>query len=223
MMLILVTGGSCSGKSAFAEKLLVETGEDTNKYYIATMEAADEESRARVARHRAQRAGKGFITIEQARNVHLAEREFGGEPVCQPEANSAPRDSLQTQKKAALLECMSNLVANEMFGAGEDDAWTEGNNVSSEESGMDPVRCAMNSEETLADKICRDIAALEKALDTLIVVTNNVFEDGVQYEEGTEAYLRVLGRINVWLAERAKRVYEVVVGIPVLCKDIYVV
>lgn len=214
MMLILVTGGSCSGKSSFAEKLLVETGEDTNKYYIATMEAADAESRARVARHRAQRAGKGFVTIEQARDVQLAERKFGVEPACQTEASDTPEGSLQTHRKAALLECMSNLVANEMFGAGENGVWIEKSDVSSEENGADPMECAMRSEEAVVDKVCRDIAALEETLDTLIVVTNNVFEDGVQYDAGTQAYLRVLGWINVWLAERAKQVYEVVVGIP---------
>ena len=182
-MLILVTGGSCSGKSGFAEKLLAETGADTKKYYIATMDAADAESRARVQRHRAQRVGKGFATIEQARNVHLAAEEIQAE-------------SKIPERTAALLECMSNLTANEMFG-------------------VDKVQ----PEQVVIEKVCRDIAQLEKTLDLLIIVTNNVFEDGVQYDESTESYLRALGRMNAWLAERAEQVYEVVVGVPVLWKN----
>ena len=182
-MLILVTGGSCSGKSGFAEKLLAETGADTKKYYIATMDAADEESKARVQRHRTQRAGKGFVTIEQARDVHLAAGEI-----------QAKRKI--SERTAALLECMSNLTANEMFGADK-----------------------VQSEQVVIEKVCRDIAQLEKTLDLLIIVTNNVFEDGVQYDESTESYRRSLGRINAWLAERAEQVYEVVVGVPVLCKN----
>ena len=98
---------------------------------------------------------------------------------------------------AALLECMSNLTANEMFGTGE----------------LLPV-------ETVVEKVCRDIAQLEESLDVLVIVTNNVFEDGVQYEEGTKNYLRALGHINSWLAEQAGQVYEVVAGIPVLWKTV---
>ena len=182
-MLILVTGGNCSGKSGFAEELLERTGADTQKYYIATMEAKDGESLARVQRHRTARAGKGFVTIEQARDVHLAAGEI----------QTVRKIS---ERRAALLECMSNLTANEMFGA---------DNV--------------QSEEIVIEKVCRDIAQLEKTLDLLIVVTNNVFEDGVQYDESTESYLRALGRINARLAERAEQVYEVVVGVPVLWKN----
>ena len=50
-MMILVTGGSGSGKSAFAEDCVVSCGE-TERIYIATMYPFDEESRRRVQRHR---------------------------------------------------------------------------------------------------------------------------------------------------------------------------
>ena len=38
-------------------------------YYIATMQAYDDEDRARIKRHQNSRAGKGFITIEQPRDL----------------------------------------------------------------------------------------------------------------------------------------------------------
>ena len=64
---------------------------------------------------------------------------------------------------------------------------------------------------------CRLLLAAK--LDHLVIVTNNVFEDGISYDAGTMAYLRALGRINAALVKRADRVVEVVVGIPVILKE----
>ena len=50
-MLTLVIGGSASGKSAFAERLAVQSG--LPRFYVATMRVWDAESERRVARHRA--------------------------------------------------------------------------------------------------------------------------------------------------------------------------
>ncbi len=61
------------------------------------MQAFDEESHRRIRRHRHMRAGKGFETIE--RYTELDELLI-------------PKDCV------VLLECMSNLVANEMFQEG---------------------------------------------------------------------------------------------------------
>ena len=66
-MIHLVIGGSGSGKSEFAENLLEDS---QRKYYIATMQVYEEEGRKKVARHRRLRAGKGFQTIEQPRDMH---------------------------------------------------------------------------------------------------------------------------------------------------------
>lgn len=61
-MITLVTGGSGSGKSAFAEDVLTGFG-DGDRIYIATMYPFDEESKKRVERHRRMRAEKKFTTI----------------------------------------------------------------------------------------------------------------------------------------------------------------
>ena len=63
-MLILVSGGAASGKSAFAEELIVRSGLK-ERIYLATMQVWDKESERRVERHRAMRAGKGFATLER--------------------------------------------------------------------------------------------------------------------------------------------------------------
>ena len=62
-MIYLVTGGSGSGKSAYAEEKLCSLGND-NRIYFATMEVSDKEGRKKVERHRKLREGKAFTTIE---------------------------------------------------------------------------------------------------------------------------------------------------------------
>ena len=58
-MIVLVIGGSGSGKSEFAENICMELPAE-EKRYIATMQAFDEESRARIAKHRKARSGDAF-------------------------------------------------------------------------------------------------------------------------------------------------------------------
>ena len=89
-MLHLITGGSGSGKSRYAEGEILKLGPG-RRIYIATMYPSDEESRQRIARHRAMRAEKNFETIECY--TAMAHKEF-------------PKGA------NILLECMSNLVAN---------------------------------------------------------------------------------------------------------------
>ena len=92
----LILGGSGSGKSAYAEDYLLRAAGDKNKYYIATMQIRDAEMQAKVDRHHRLRQGKGFTTIEQPTELEQAVLQM--EPA-----------------GAVLLECMSNLTANEMF------------------------------------------------------------------------------------------------------------
>ncbi len=98
--------------------------------------------------------------------------------------------------RCALLECMSNLVANEMF------------------SGADIV-----SEDVVVGHILQGIKNLSTKVDELVIVSNNVFEDGISYDATTQAYIRALGRINTGVAALADTVTEVVVGIPVPVKE----
>ena len=166
-MLILVSGGSASGKSAIAESLIVQSGL-ASRVYLATMQVRDKESEARVERHRAMRADKGFTTVELP---------FADSPLTLPPAS------------AVLLEDLPNLAANEFFGpAGPGGA--EG----------------------------RILAALDRlicAAELLVVVTGEVYSDGVAYDGETAAYLALLAALSRALARRAGAVYEVVCGIPV--------
>lgn len=91
-MIILVSGGAASGKSALAETLAGKL--PGKKFYLATMHRGDGESLRRIARHRVMRAGKGFETVECPLDAAQAD---------------VPPDSV------CLLECLSNLMANELY------------------------------------------------------------------------------------------------------------
>jgi adenosylcobinamide kinase/adenosylcobinamide-phosphate guanylyltransferase len=90
-MLILVTGGSASGKSAYAESLCLGV---SPRVYLACMQPFGAEGAKRIERHRAMRKDKGFLTVE--RYTDLAKLSL---PPC----------------RCVLLEDVGNLAANEMF------------------------------------------------------------------------------------------------------------
>lgn len=164
-MFTLVIGGAASGKSEYAERLILRSPARP-RLYIAAMQPLDAESRARVARHRALRAGKQFLTVERYTDLAGAVLPAGG---------------------AVLLECLSNLTANELYdpaGAGED-------TVGAVLRGVEAVRAQ-----------CRD----------LVAVSSEVFCGGSAYAGDTARYLRVLAEINRRLAARADNVAEVVCG-----------
>lgn len=178
-MLRLVTGGSGSGKSAYGEELILSFGE-RKRYYIATMKPWDEECRQRIRRHQKMRKGKGFETAEQYTDVDL----FCPEP-----------------EAAVLLECLSNLAANEFF---------------REEPGQ--AAADVSRSRRTEEKLVSSILDLAGRTAELVVITNEVFSDGGSYDRETEEYLRLLGRVNARLAAAAGQVTEVVFGIPVMWK-----
>jgi len=59
---VFVLGGARSGKSGFAERLVMESG--LERHYVATGRAYDDEMRSRIQAHRLQR-GEGWQTHEE--------------------------------------------------------------------------------------------------------------------------------------------------------------
>ena len=75
--------------------------------------------------------------------------------------------------------------------------------------------------ESSAKTTERIMAGVERLCDIardVVIVTNEVFGDGVDYPELTEQYLAVLADINRRISAKADSVYEVVCGIPVQWK-----
>lgn len=168
-MLTLVTGGAACGKSEYAESLF--GGVQGKIYYAATMHRSpDRETTERIRRHQKMREGRNFITLEQETDIGslLVEKEDG-----------------------ILVECMSNLLANEMYAAKRENA------VSFILEGVDRLREKCNN---------------------IVLVTLETGMDGIVYDAFTNGYIANMGRLNAELASRADKVVEVVYSIPVLIK-----
>ena len=165
-MTALITGGSGCGKSTYAEKLVSSLPLE-KRVYIATMRVYDEESERRVARHRAQRADKGFMILECPMDLAGALIEPGS---------------------TVLLEDIPNLLANEMFDGGN------------------------------PESIFPAIRELSENCRHLVIVTNDVFCDGVTYPDSTQEYIRKLAELNRKLASLADYAAEMVYSIPVTLK-----
>ena len=172
MSLIVITGGAASGKSAHAERILCQYAADS-RLYLATMEPFGAEAAARIARHRALRAGKDFDTVERPRDLAglTLTRRYGG----------------------VLLEDLGNLLANELFS---------------------PAGARADAEAA----ILAGIEHVHAQCGTLVIVTNEVFSDGLAYDADTLRYIAALGRLNTALAARADAYAQSVCGILVPLK-----
>ena len=94
-MKIFISGGCKNGKSYYAQHL-AKAQQTHAMYYIATMRSADSEDDERIVRHRKERDGWGFTTIEQPVDVEniLQKCEHNG---------------------SFLLDSLTAILANEMF------------------------------------------------------------------------------------------------------------
>ncbi len=70
----------------------------------------------------------------------------------------------------------------------------------------------------LVKAILNGIHHLLEQAGNLVVVTNEVFSDGITYDPETGKYLEKLGAINCQMAQIADTVTEVVYGIPIFHK-----
>ena len=96
-MKIFISGGCKNGKSARAQLLARKMRKPgVPMYYLATMIPADNEDEERIARHRQERLGYGFETVEAGRDVLYAIKKCD-------------------KRGAFLLDSVTALLANEMF------------------------------------------------------------------------------------------------------------
>jgi len=94
--LILVTGGSRSGKSAFGQTLAESL--PGPRAFVATCPVIDPEMNERIRRHREARAGRGWETLEEPLELAEAFRRAAGHAV-------------------VLVDCLTLWINNAMYAA----------------------------------------------------------------------------------------------------------
>ena len=136
------------------------------RIYLATMIPYGADGAARVEKHRKMREGKGFTTIEAPFDITGA-----------IEKADVPGNS------TVLLECLSNLVANELF-----------------------ERHALPEEITA--KLTDDVIKLAGKVRNLIIVSNH-FEITADFDNETETYAQTMDTINEALGSVCDKVIRI--------------
>lgn len=175
-MNVFISGGAKNGKSSFAQDLAVKMAKEKKcpLYYVATMIPHDDEDRARIERHRNDRRGLGFRTIECGTDI---DRE------------------LADKEGVFLIDSVTALLSNEMF---RPDGTVDGE---------------------ASIRISERLKNLCATHDGLVFVSDNIYGDGVEYDELTDGYIRGLAIIDRALAKVCDRVVEMIHGFPVDYKE----
>ena len=194
LLLALIIGGAGSGKSEYAEKLAVRLAGEAGSplIYLATMVSGSREADARIRKHRQNREGRGFRTIERYTDLSGLQIRDSAD-IGQPGDMGQPGDAGQTNitEPTVLLEDLGNLVGNEMFlpeGRGQ-------------------------------EAVLQGIRQIAEQSANLIIVGNEVFSDGQKYDGETQKYLHNLAQVQRELAEVVGLAVEVVCGCPNVLKQ----
>lgn len=95
----------------------------------------------------------------------------------------------QCKDKNVLLDCLTNWLSNEMF---------------QDEFTLD-----------VTDKMFKTILELDEVSNTLVIVSNDVFQGVSNYDEYTLRYLQNLGDLHQKIVKRADEVYELYAGLKI--------
>jgi len=189
MALIYVTGGAKSGKSSFAEDLLLGMNNGNQKnIYLATSIVFDEEMKAKVALHKERRQDK-WLTVEGYKNFSETLKD-----VFSDETN----DNL-------IVDCLTNMISNIIFEE-QDINWDK-------PSEKDFEKCNISVEKQV-NELINVINRFENA-----VIVSNELGMGVVPSYPLGRYFReIAGKMNQKIAEIADEAYFVVSGIPMKIK-----
>ncbi|WP_026488882.1 bifunctional adenosylcobinamide kinase/adenosylcobinamide-phosphate guanylyltransferase [Butyrivibrio sp. XBB1001] len=165
-MVVLIIGIPDSGKSKMAEDMAVSLSENGSRYYIATMIPFGEEGQKRIEKHRKLRQGKGFETIECPEDLGRKLSNVDG-----------------IAGSTCLLECMSNLVGNEMHREG-----------------------ALCGNE-LVNHIIKDVRNLCQRAENVVIVSNSFPMEAPGYDDDTRNYVRALFQVNEELKKISDEIY----------------
>ncbi len=196
MKLIYVTGGAKSGKSKFAEDLLLSlnSGKEKN-IYLATSQVFDEEMEMKVLIHKERRQDK-WETIESYKNFSESLKSAFVEEKSQ--GNIVFKNNM-------LVDCLTNMVSNIIF----------------EDLTIDWEKPTKKQLQSCDRRVEKEVLSLIENLEKFnyVVIVSNELGMGIVPATPLGRYFReIAGKMNQLIAEKSDEVYFVVSGIPMKIK-----
>ena len=195
MSLIFVTGGAKSGKSKFAEEMLLKLNNGKQKnVYLATSLVFDEEMKEKVRLHKKRRKDEWF-TVETYKNFENELSNFF-------ENNDKIKNNM-------LVDCLTNMITNIIF---------ENQNIDWDNF---EKKLYIQTLEKLNKNVEHSVIELLNAADQFenAIIVSNELGMGLVPSYPLGRYFReIAGKMNQIVAEKADEVYLVVSGIPMKIK-----
>lgn len=195
MGLIFVTGGAKSGKSKFAEEILLKLNNGKQKnVYLATSLVFDEEMKEKVRLHKKRRKDEWF-TVETYKNFENELSNFF-------ENNDKIKNNM-------LVDCLTNMITNIIF-ENQNIDW---NNFEK--------KLYIQTLEKLNKDVEHSVIELLNVADQFenAIIVSNELGMGLVPSYPLGRYFReIAGKMNQIVAETADEVYLVVSGIPMKIK-----
>ena len=192
MALIFVTGGAKSGKSKFAEDLLLSLNDGKQKnVYLATSVVFDEEMQKKVELHKARRKNN-WITVESYKNFSQSLEEVMNE-------------NKKNKKNNMLVDCLTNMISNIIFENEEID-WEK------------PEKNQLEKCDKNVKKEIQNLCKVFKNFENVVIVSNEVGMGLVPVYPLGRYFREIAGKMNQFVAEKADEAYFVVSGIPMKIK-----
>lgn len=195
MGLIFVTGGAKSGKSKFAEEMLLKLNNGKQKnVYLATSLVFDEEMKEKVRLHKKRRKDEWF-TVETYKNFENELSNFF-------ENNDKIKNNM-------LVDCLTNMITNIIF---------ENQNIDWDNF---EKKLYIQTLEKLNKDVEHSVIELLNVADQFenAIIVSNELGMGLVPSYPLGRYFReIAGKMNQIVAEKADEVYLVVSGIPMKIK-----
>ena len=197
--IIMVIGGSRSGKSVFAEKMAHDLEQEQAGVvtYVATGVIWDHEFAKRVEKHKNRRP-KNWNTIEEPHNLHKAI-----EKIITHEGNQS----------IFLVDSIGTWVTNLMYSISSKDE--------SQPQKLQEIQDFIwdkEHEDRFAEYLKLFIDTCNNSKSIVIVVADEVGMDVVPYYKEARIFRDLNGLANQQVAQYAEEVYLVVCGIPIRVK-----
>lgn len=195
MGLIFVTGGAKSGKSKFAEEMLLKLNNGKQKnIYLATSLVFDEEMKKKVHLHKKRRKDE-WLTVEAYKNFENELSNFF-------ENNDKIKNNM-------LVDCLTNMITNIIF---------ENQNIDWDNF---EKKLYIQTLEKLNKDVEHSVIELLNVADQFenaIIVSNELGMGLVPSYPLGRSFREIAGKMNQIVAEKADEVYLVVSGIPMKIK-----